>query len=345
MVQFVLAVRSVGMLHQRSEYAVRRSRDGNRTRRRLFRSGLPLGFGYDWSLKLKVVDLVTDPSMQGFFTRSTTRKQERCRLLAIRFLVATLISWSAGESLADRPTDITDAQARQSVQWMADLALSKMPRTIEGDKDWGDTKRVWAGVKVHFDGGKLKTHRRWRTPEHGRWIRYTLHLPTEGTSNQATAQIHKVEFNEDKETDIRRWLVESTLDAPVKFEAQIQRWNLGTKLFSVTIAGRMQLRLNSKASIGFETDYSEIPPAMVFDPMIRQANVSLQSFEVDRVSHIGGDLAEGWGEIVQEVIVETYIDHLNKKLVPQLNQAIDKERDGLRLSTSQWFRWNTPSVD
>ena len=102
----------------------------------------------------------------------------------------------------------------------------------------------------------------------------------------------------------------------------------------------MRLSLRSTASIGFETDYSEIPPALVFDPTIRQAKVSLDSFEVDRVSKIGGDIAEGWGEVVQKVIVETYVDHLNKKLVHKLNRAIDKERDDLRLSTAEWFRWN-----
>ena len=57
---------------------------------------------------------------------------------------------------------ITKEQARASVQWLADLALEKMPRTMKGDKDWGDTKKIWAGVKVRFDGLKMKTHRRFR---------------------------------------------------------------------------------------------------------------------------------------------------------------------------------------
>ncbi len=214
-----------------------------------------------------------------------------------------------------------------------------MPRTIDGDKDWGKRKRVWAGVKFRFDDGKLDTHRRFRQVEHGRWVRYELQLPAQGASNEATATIHDVQFRENDETGARRWQVESTMVAPLKFEAQIQRWNLGVKLFSVTIEGRMRLRMKSSALIGFETDYTEIPPALVFDPQVEQARIALESFEIDRVSHIGGDVAEGWGEIVQEVIVETYVNQLNKQLVQKLNRAIDKERSDLRLSTAEWFRW------
>ena len=42
MVEFLLAVGSVGMLYQRFTDAVRRGRDGNRTRRSLFCSRLSL---------------------------------------------------------------------------------------------------------------------------------------------------------------------------------------------------------------------------------------------------------------------------------------------------------------
>jgi hypothetical protein len=308
------------MLHKRSGNAVRGSRDGDRSRRRLLCGRLPL--------------------------------------TSLALVNAILVSCAARECLADQPTDLaavqsadygpldmSDGQALRSVQWLADLTLRKLPRTIDGDKGWGDTKRVWAGVKVRLDGGKLKTNRRWRTPEHGRWVRYKLQLPAVDQANKATAKIHQVDFVEDEATGVRRWLVDSTVIAPMKFEAQIQRWNLGVKLFSVTIQGRLRLRLNSSATIGFDTDYSEIPPALVFDPNIKKAKISLETFEVERVSHIGGDVAEGWGEVVQEVIVETYLDHLNKRLVKKMNRSIAKERDDLRLSVAQWFAWNQSVAD
>ena len=51
---------------------------------------------------------------------------------------------------------LTTAQAHAAVQWLADLAMRKMPPTYRGDKGWGDTKEIWAGVKVRFEGGETK---------------------------------------------------------------------------------------------------------------------------------------------------------------------------------------------
>ncbi len=68
-------------------------------------------------------------------------------------------------------------QTRQSVQWLADQLMQHVPHRIDGDDDWGDTKRVWAGVKVRRDGWELRTHRRWRELRHGRWVRYEINLP------------------------------------------------------------------------------------------------------------------------------------------------------------------------
>jgi head-tail adaptor len=310
MVQFVFAVRSVGMLHQRSGNAVRRCRNGNRSGRRLLCRRVSL------ALSVIVWASAWGIPTPGFAVDPTPTKLTPAQ-----------------------PLDFSDAQALQSVQWLASLALDKMPRTIDGDKEWGDTKRIWAGVKVRFDDGKLKTHRRFRKLEHGRWVRYKIRLPDVDARNRATAKIHQVEFRQQTEVGMPRWHVKSTVVAPMKFEARIQRWNLGVKLFSMTIEGRMRLRMKSSALIGLETEFSEIPPALVFDPHIQKAKIDVESFEVDRVSHIGGDVAEGWGEVVQEVIVETYVKRLNKRLVAKLNRAIDKERDDLRISIAQWFCW------
>ncbi len=304
------------MLHQRSRNAVCRCSDGNRARRRLLCSRLSLAIG----------SLIGSPLVESLDSNCVAEEP-------LESVPATLPLF--------QPLDLSDAEALRSVQWLANLALEKMPRTIDGDKDWGNKKRVWAGVKVRWDKGKLDTHRRFRHVEHGRWVRYQLQFPVVGTPKEVTATIHHVRFRQHQATGVRRWQVESTVVAPLKFEAQIQRWNLGVKLISVTIQGRMRLRMRSSAWIGFETDYSEIPPALVFDPRIEQAEVDLESFEIDRVSHVGGDVAEAWGEIVQEVIVKSYLDRLNQELVSKLNRAIDKERDDLRLSTAQWFQWNS----
>ncbi len=241
------------------------------------------------------------------------------------------------EVLADS-LSLNDKQAQSSVQWLASVALSKMPRTFDGDKDWGDTKKVWAGVDVKRDGWKLKTHRRYREVEHGRWIRYEVSLPAPEAGNAALVVIHAVESTIDAQTEQQRWRIDSSIVVPAKFTARIQRWNLGVRLFSVTVQGELQLRLSSSATMGFFADYSEVPPALVIDPRVDQAQLVLERFEVERVSHIGGDVAEQWGDMMEELLLERLVRKQNDELVAKLNRSIEKEREDLRFSLADWFQ-------
>ena len=215
-----------------------------------------------------------------------------------------------------------------------------LPKTISGDKNWGDTKRVWAGVKIRVDGFKLKTNRRFRELEQGRWIKYDVSMP----DVPPTIKISKVVPLIAKATGQQSWLIDSSIVAPMKFTARIQRWNLGVKLFSVTVTGEIRVRLNSTMSVGFHANFGEIPPGLVIDPNVKTAILVMEHFEVDRVSKIGGDVAEQWGEVMEELLVERLIHRQNKKIVAQLNKSIDKERDDLELSLSEWFdRLSKPS--
>jgi len=235
--------------------------------------------------------------------------------------------------LSVQPLKITSEQAKDSIQWLATKAAKHIPRTISGDKNWGDTKRVWSGVKMRMDGFKLRTHRRFRELEQGRWIKYEVTLPDVPPAiriAEVTPTIHAF-------TGQQSWSIASSVVSPVEFTARVQRWNLGVKLFSVTVSGRARIRLNSTLSVGFHANYGEIPPGLVITPNVQKAELVMEHFEVDRVSKIGGDVAEQWGELMEEILIERLVKRQNKKLVSKLNKSIDKERDDLRLSLSEWF--------
>ena len=272
-----------------------------------------------------------------------------CHLLLITLLgtgTATAQVESPGEKSATsvktvQLLNITDEQARESIQWLATKASKHLPRSISGDKNWGETKRVWAGVKMRMDGFKLRTNRQFRELEQGRWIKYDVTMP----DVPPAINISKVTPEIDRATGHQSWLIESSLVAPMKFTARIQRWNLGVKLFSVTVTGEIRIRLNSTMSVGFHANYGEIPPGLVINPAVKTAQLVMEHFEVDRVSKIGGDVAEQWGEIMEEILVERLIHHQNKKIVAKLNKSIDKERDELEISLSEWFdHWSKPSI-
>ena len=127
----------------------------------------------------------------------------------------------------------------------------------------------------------------------------------------------------------------------MQFTARLERWNYGLKWYSVSVTGNLRVRLRSTLVVGFVPDYTAIPPALVIDPSVELAELVLESFEVERISKVGGDLAEAWGEIVQEVIRERIRRKENPRLADKLNRAIEKHRDDLRLSmfdaASGWF--------
>ena len=252
-------------------------------------------------------------------------------------MTPTCNAWSQNKP-ATNQLSLSSEQARTSVQWLAELALRNAPRTIDGDKDWGETKKVWAGVKIRRDGFQIKTHRRWEYLNHGRWLRFSATLPDSNASNAAKVSVQEVESYLDPETMRQRWRITSTLDAPIDFVARIQRWNIGVRLFSMTVSGRMRIALESTLTVGIDPDYGEVPPAIVVDPIIEDAQIALREFEVERISNFGGDFAEEWGELLESTITDRIVDKQNEKLTSRLNRAIDKQRDDLRISLAEWLR-------
>ena len=347
MVQFLFPPSRISMLHQRQSHAVRRCCDGTRTRRRLLCRCLSL-------IKPQPNNTSSDPGRAarglGF-------------LFALTLLMATPLAAAepihavpASADLQISPAHvrsffISESQARASVQWLADLAIKKMPRTFDGDKDWGKTKKVWSGVKIHREGIQLKTHRRFKERKHGHWIKYELTLPPkadQGARSGVIATVHRVMRDGDLQTSEQaggprsdtHWRIESSVETPMIFNARVERWNLGVQWYSISVEGRLRVRLDSTSTLTSYADYAEVPPALVVDPKIQKAQLLLKEFEVNRVSKIGGDVAEEWGELMEKIVRDIFLKRQNEKLVAQLNHSIDQNRDDLRLSLAEWFaKW------
>lgn len=229
---------------------------------------------------------------------------------------------------------VTNDLAKDSLQWLATKASKHIPRTLSGDKNWGDTKRIWAGVKMRMDGLRLRTNRRYRDLEQGRWIKYEVTLPEVTPAINITDVSPRIDVT----TGEQSWKITSSVVSPMEFEARVQRWNLGVKLFSVTVRGNARIRLNSTLSVGFQAHYGEIPPGLVIVPIVQKAALVMEHFEVDRVSKIGGDVAEQWGELLEDILIDRLIKRQNEKLVGTLNKSIDKERDDLKISLSECLK-------
>ena len=249
---------------------------------------------------------------------------------------------SRGRVVPRSPLRLSPDQARESLQWLVTLAAERMPDHFDGDDGWGDTKKIWAGVQFERDGFRLRTHRRYRHLKHGRWLRYRLTIPA-GDRNAKSDHRFRVTVDSVSRDEPDGWRIETSLVAPLDFDVRVERWNLGLQWWSVNITGDARIRLKSVATVGFLADYADVPPALAVDPKVEWAKLELEHFEVERVSKVGGDFAEGFGEVVEEALEELWIDRENRRLADRINRKLSEHRDDLRWSLADWLRsWNTP---
>lgn len=242
---------------------------------------------------------------------------------------------TAEEDSRDDPTlsplSISPDQARESFQWLATLATGQIPEVIEGDKGWGNTKKVWAGVKFGNDGLRITTHRRYRDRRHGRWTRYRLTPAPRDSASQPPAGV-RVTVNRVQPLGGSRWQIDTTIRAPLAFDARVERWNLGVQWYSLSAEGELEVRVDATAVVGFYADYADIPPAFVVDPEITAAKIELERLRVRRISKLGRDVAKNLSDLMKTLIDETWVKKENGRLVGRLNEKIDRKRDDLRWS-------------
>ena len=53
--------------------------------------------------------------------------------------------------------------------WVTDLVREQLPEHYEKSKNWGHTKKVFAGWKFEQDGLRIETRRRWKDVNDGTW--------------------------------------------------------------------------------------------------------------------------------------------------------------------------------
>ena len=247
---------------------------------------------------------------------------------AVVLLTATPRPVAADDFLQGIPPD----EARQLLQWGVDWVRQLIPETYHNDKKWGQTKQIVSGLDIRTQGGRLHTRRRRKEVEHGRWLRYDVHLGDPSDPDRLDIRVLRAEQGED-----RRLRFDVQIDTVVDVHLQQQRWNLGTKLFSLSVDARATLRLMLTGDIAFELDFTRIPPDVLADPRILSTDLQLVDLDVDRIGKIGGDVAESVGDLVKRVIREEYLPEQQAKIMTKLNSQIDRRRDRLRLSAGEWL--------
>ena len=271
-------------------------------------------------------------SRQG--NRVLTRR--RCMRMAIatwmirRDLVdATAADVKRDAAAASPPSrDVHD----EALRTIAHRVWQRLPKTFSGDRDWDATREVFDGWRwQRVDGSLPRPVRRTKSVPHGRWYRYDVRLDEQLARRfDAESESLRIRVPDPVATDVQT--VELRSDLAGLFRVRSQNHRRGVKLSSVTAEGRFAVEVRLDVDVRVRGDYREIPPAIVVDPRVRQASITLESFELERVSHVGGDLAEAWGEVLQETLVRPLVKRFSDDLASRLNREIDRHRDELRYS-------------
>jgi hypothetical protein len=254
---------------------------------------------------------------------------------AVWLLVGWLSFGAPIRSYASEPTafqTLPEEEARASIQWAVYLIQQNLPPRYEKKKNWGNTKRVYAGVDIDNDGLKLKTHRRYKEVRHGKWLKYTIDLKDPTDLKNLHIEVVRAEMQ-----PTGRLQLEFVIHSHLDIDARQERWNFGVQLYSLSTRAHAHVRMNLVADIGFNFDYTKVPPDVLFDPVVKSADIQLIDLEVDKISKLGSDIAEEFGDMVERALRDDYLPQQREKLTAKLNGQIDRRRDKLRISASDWL--------
>ncbi len=235
-------------------------------------------------------------------------------------------------SAADSSTSEAASQGSLSGLITA-IIRENLPDQYESKDGWGETKEVWAGVDVRRDGWQIKTKRRKKQVNHGTWKLYRVRVV------EPERELH-IDLQNIRELPNGRVEFDLTADARLEVFARLAQWELGVQLISLSVNAEARTQFRVRCNLGLKMDPTKLPPDVLLDPLVNQADLRLVDFRVKRISQIGGSVARELGDQARSLL-DKELAKQNEKLPGKINRQIEKNRDQLRLSvqdllTSRW---------
>ncbi len=218
---------------------------------------------------------------------------------------------------------------------LTNLIRAQLPVDYEHGKDWGKTKQVTRGLKISRDGLRITTKRRRKAVNHGTWKRYKIHLINPKESLRVRVENYAEQAN-------HRVVFDLVVDAKLDAFGRLAQWESGLQLFSFSARADSEVRLRVRCDVGLLLDPSHIPPDIILDPKVTDANIEIRDFRLRELSELKGPFAKSLSSSVREIL-EDAIAAKRPRMVKKMNDKIDRSRDKLRLSFSEVLK--TPWAD
>ncbi len=230
----------------------------------------------------------------------------------------------AGQSAASPDT------SQRFHQLITRIVTDNIPHEYEEKKDWGKTTEIWAGVKIWREGLRIETKRRKKEVKHGKWRLYRVWLV------DPEQQFH-VRVENIREVGEGRVEFDASAEAAMGAFGRLSLWERGVQLISISADADARVRLRVRCNLGAEVDPTKLPPDVVLDPAITDADLQLVDFDLRRISDLRGPLVNSLSHAVREVL-EDRIANRRQRLVDKINRQIEKNEDEFRLSLHDLLR-------
>ncbi len=225
--------------------------------------------------------------------------------------------------------------------WVTDLVREQLPESYEKRKNWGNTKKVFAGWHVEADGLKVETRRRWKEVNDGTWTSYRV-TPLKPDKHFAV-RVENIE-----QLSGNKVRVQLSAVSKVKLFARLSQWESGVQLLSTSAEAAAKVRVEGTVEIALQLNPTKFPPDVALAPIVTAADAKIAEFELHRVGKFEGPLVKSLSDETREVL-EQEIAERRPKLVSSLNKQIAKKQDKLTFSLSEllkseWGKFAPPEL-
>ena len=220
------------------------------------------------------------------------------------------------------------------VAWLTKLIHNNLPETYEDDRKWNQQKEVWDGIKLRREGLKIETKRKKKMVNAGTWTRYKISF----VDPDKNVKIH---FNRLEVLPSGRIAFSVTVDAALDVFGRLSQWVRDVQMISLSANADAACQLTLEGNIGIQMNFTKFIPDVALEPVIERAHVELTYYRVRRISQVGGDFAKILGKGLRGTI-DNKVEDLNGKLVDKINKQLEKRKEKLSFSATEWVKGKLP---
>lgn len=204
------------------------------------------------------------------------------------------------------------------------LILRELPHHYRDMREWGKQTEVYDGFQFRRDrGGRWETQRQWKSVNDGTWRQFSIEL----LDPQRTFQVELGEVRSESPGVAK---VELAFVSEFRWQARQAEWWRGIQLYSFSAEGSARVGLHLNVSVSSQLDWKSQPPEIAFHPKVLAAKLEILDFKMDRVSKLGGEVAQQATTLVRDPL-DRMVREKSVELADRLNRHLADHRDELRL--------------